>query len=115
VGQQKVGGFPIDSVRWGYRPKLDTPYRKTAVLSAPVRNPSTIGFWLLEASRADLADKIIRDVFRAQNLDIFAILQITETSPQMFAVVWAFPPDVVARAIEELTRTKAAVDAGRPR
>jgi hypothetical protein len=116
VGHQKVGGFPIESPTWGYKPKPDTAYRKTAVLNAPVRVPSTIDFWLLEAGRTDLADAILQDTFRAQNLDVFATLHIDATSPQMFVVVWAFPAEVIRRTIEGLTRTKAEADAkaGRP-
>ena len=110
AGAQKVGGWAVERPKWGYKPKPDTAYRKTAVLhEISGLCPPTIDLWLLEANRSDLADGILHRISR--DGDILATLHIDAAVPELFAVVWAFPAAVVERAIEGLMRTKAEADA----
>jgi hypothetical protein len=99
IGVEKCGGWPIQHVKSGYTIKADTATRKTVVLAAPVRIPSTVDLWLIEGGHPELADVILaRDEYR--EIEVIARSQIVTTSPQLFAIIWTFPKAVIETALK---------------
>ncbi len=104
VGRQKVGGWGVQGAEWGYSVKQDTTYRKTVVLDAPVRNPSTVDFWLLEAKRPELTPAVLAEEYR--HVEVIASCHIAASTPQLLVVIWTFPVAVLESALKALIARK---------
>jgi hypothetical protein len=102
TGQRNLGGWSVQHAEWGYKVRPDTHHRKTAVLDAPVRNPSTIDLWALEANCPELVARVLTESYG--QVEVTTYLHVAATRPQLLAVVWSFPVAVRDSMLEALTR-----------